>query len=91
MLAVETAVLMLGDLDEMARDWFGLPESERASWSLDWSNEMSGLERAAEEAAAGTLTPAQERELRALLQRIANAHPILDHMNLYAPSASTTG
>src|SRR5215207_5605987 len=56
--ALETATLMVSDLEEIAREWEGLSDGERASWSLDWSNEMSGLERAVREAGAGTLIPA---------------------------------
>ena len=88
--ALETATLMVSDLEEIAREWEGLSDGERASWSLDWSNEMSGLERAAEWAVEGTLTTVQDRKLRALLQRIADARPILDRLNLYAPSGSAT-
>jgi hypothetical protein len=55
--ALGTAALMVLDLEEVAREWEGLSDGERASWSLDWGNEMSGLERAALEAAARTLIP----------------------------------
>jgi hypothetical protein len=83
---VETTALMLADLDEVAREWDGLTDGERVSWSLDWSNEMSGLERAAAEVQAGILTPAQEQMFRALARRLVKARQLLADLGLYLPT-----
>jgi hypothetical protein len=88
MAAVENAALMLADLEGIAREWDRLPEGERVSWSLDWSNEMSGLERVATDALSGLLTPSQERAYRALVQRLAKARPLLMTLGLYLPDVS---
>lgn len=85
MAAVETATLMADDLEEIAHEWDRLPEGERVSWSLDWSNEMSGLERVATEVTSGLLQPPQERTYRDLLARLARSRSLLDRLGLYAP------
>jgi hypothetical protein len=86
MAAVETAALMLADLEQVAREWDRLPDGERTSWSLDWSNEMSGLERAAAEFEQGVLSPAQEIAFRDLLRQLTKVRQVLADLELYSPT-----
>jgi hypothetical protein len=85
MIDLKTIALMLVDLPEVANEWAKLGEGERVSWSLDWSNEMSGLQCLAEYAREGLLTPGQEARLRDLLVELKAALPIVRRLNLYAP------
>lgn len=86
MAAVETAALMLADLEQVAREWDRLPDGERVSWSLDWSNEMSGLEHVVAEVESGILTPAQEQAFRDVVRQLVKARRLLADLELYSPT-----
>jgi len=85
MAAVENAALMLADLQDIARGWDDLPDGERVSWSLDWSNEMSGLEHVATDVRSGILTPSQKQAYQTVIRRLAKARPVLMALGLYVP------
>ena len=51
MSALNTIDLMLNDLQDAAAEWDRLGDEERTAWSIDWSNEMSALERLGQQAA----------------------------------------
>jgi hypothetical protein len=87
--ALETASLMLADLDEIAGEWESLAEHERVSWSLDWSNEMSGLEHIAGEFASGSVSPSHERSYLSIMSRLAAARPTAERLGLYLPAIAT--
>ena len=80
-----TAELMLGDLPEIAVEWESLAEGERAAWSIDWDNEMAGLEQLSRLAACGELTPDLYSRYRHVLGAINEAAPILNRLNLSPP------
>ena len=86
LMSLRTIELMVGDLPEVAAEWDDLPIDERMSWSLDWSSEMSALERLARAAADGTLPPEAVGRYRDLLRRVHAALPTLRRLNLYQPS-----
>ena len=84
--SLKTVELMLGDLLDVAAEWESLNAGEREGWSLDWSNEMSGLERLARDTGEGLLTPTQEERYHALLARIEQVVPTIERLGLYRPS-----
>jgi hypothetical protein len=86
MKTLETVGLMLGDLPDVAAEWEGLSEGERAGWSLDWSNEMSKLESLAQDDSSHMLTAAQQASYRSILQSLREATPTLERLGLYRPS-----
>ena len=86
MNVLETVTLMLHDLEEIAREWDRISESERVTWSTDWSNEMSGLERVSQHLAEGLLDETHSRRYREIIRRLADARPLLSHIGLYQPS-----
>ncbi len=86
MKAIETIGLMLGDLPEVADEWDRLGDGERMGWSLDWSNEMSKLERLAQYASEGGLDAAQQASYRRLLQILRETLSTVERLDLYRPS-----
>jgi hypothetical protein len=84
-LKLEIIALMLGELDDVAREWEHLSDGERVAWSMDWSNEMSGLERLTEYAVSGVLAPAQEERYRALFLRYRKLQAVVARLGLYQP------
>ncbi len=85
-LNLETIGLMLGDLPEISAEGGDLSSDERISWSLDWSNEMAGLDLLAGYAADGLLTEHQCGRLRDLRRKLEAAQPIIQRLGLQAPS-----
>lgn len=79
------ANLMLGDLPEVAAEWAHLPAVERASWSMDWGNQMAALSRLTTTDAAGLLTAEQQTHLHGLLKRLALALPVIVRLGLRHP------
>lgn len=84
-ISLKTIRLMLGDLAEVAAEWDCLDGGEQESWSLDWSNEMSGLERLARQAGAGLLTPSQYVRYQELLRKLREGLPLVQRLGLYRP------
>jgi hypothetical protein len=85
MSVIETAMLMLRDLPEIATEWEQLDEGERIAWSLDWSNEMAGLERVNRELHSGLLVgPVLDRYLE-IEARLVRDRPTLERLSLYVP------
>jgi hypothetical protein len=83
--ALRTVELMLGDLPEVAAEWEQLDGGEREGWSLDWSNEMSGLKRLGRYASDGVLTAEQMASYRRVLRMLIDAQPTIERLNLYLP------
>ena len=83
--SLETAELMLADLPGVADEWEQLDDGERTGWSLDWGNEMSGLKRIARYASEGLLQAEQQERYRRLLQKLNDALPIIDRLDLRRP------
>ena len=80
-----TTELMLGDLLDIAAEWESLAEGERVAWSIEWDNEMAGLEQISRLAACGELAPDLYSRYRRVLTEIYEAAPILDRLNLASP------
>jgi hypothetical protein len=78
--------LTLADLPGIADEWGQIGEGERVSWSMDWSNEMSGLEHLARLATEGVLTDDQLARYREIVRTLAQALPIVERLDLYRPS-----
>ena len=88
---LKTAELMLADLSEVAAEWDQLGEGERVSWSIDWGNEMSGVEALAQYAAHGLLTTEQYGRYTILLQQLREALPTITRLELYVPPVVAEG
>ena len=88
MIILDSLELTVGDLTEVADEWDDLADGERVSWSIDWSNEMSGLQSLARYAAENALTADQQARYRDLLRRLAGALPIIERLDLYRPPVS---
>ncbi len=86
-IRLDTTELMLDDFPEVAAEWEQLPEGERAAWSIDWGNEMAGLEQLSRFAACGALTSDLYLRYRQLLAALNDAAPILDRLNLSSPES----
>lgn len=82
---LEIIGLQLADLPEVANEWADLPEPERLSWALDWSNDMSKLEHLGHYAAQGLLTIEQQERYRQLAQQVREVFPLLERLTLYRP------
>jgi hypothetical protein len=82
---LETIEPMLDDLPEVADQWAHLNEGEQASWSLDWSSEMSKLEHLAQYASQGLLSADQRKHYRQLVQTVKLRLPVIRRLNLYEP------
>ena len=87
LVRLSTTELMLGDLPEVAAEWDSLAEGERASWSIEWDNEMAGLAQLSQMAACGVLTPDLYSRFRQLLAALNDVAPILDRLNLSSPES----
>ena len=83
---LESIALMLADVPEVAGEWDQISADERLSGSLDWGNEMSRLDDLARAAAAGTLSPAECKQYRALRRDVEAALPTVDRLGLRRPS-----
>ena len=88
---LETIQSMLSDLPEVANEWAQLNEGEQASWSLDWSSEMSKLEILAKYASRGLLSADQRAHFQGLLHTLNLRLPIIRRLNLYQPMISRGG
>lgn len=83
---LRTVELMVEDLASVAGEWDQLSPDERMSWSLDWSNEMSALERVTRAGADGHPPAAAVARYRRLVRKIGDALPILARLDLYRPA-----
>jgi hypothetical protein len=83
---LNTVELMLGDLSDVVAEWEQLPEGERVAWSIDWDNEMAGLERLSRYAACGVLTADQYTRYRRLLLELGEVAPVILRLQLKWPS-----
>ena len=85
-LFLESVLLMLGDLPEIAEEWSELHEGERVSWSLDWDQAMgTNLRFLNVQYHAGTMTEQQCARYRELLRRLKEHWPIIQRLGLYPP------
>ncbi len=77
-----TIEMMLNDLPEVANEWAQLNEREQASWSLDWSSEMSKVEHLAQYASQGLLSADPRKHYRPLVQAVKLSLPVIRRLNL---------
>lgn len=76
---------MTEEIPETAAEWPNLADGERASFGLEWDNDMAGVEGLIREYYTGDLTPEQEGALYALLRRLQEVGPLLDGMGIRRP------
>jgi len=91
---LENIDLILRDLPDVAADWEQIDDGERVAWSIDWSNEMSALERLTREAAAGLLTVEQQQCLDIVVAKYRSSqmsHPLTLRRNPGMPVTLLTG
>lgn len=78
--------LMLSDLPAVAEEWDELSEAERASWSLDWDQEMGALPVVLVPAYRdGRMTDTQAANYRELWLRLGAGLPTIRRLNLWRP------
>ena len=86
MSALNTIELMLNDLQDVAAEWDRLGDEERTAWSIDWSNEMSALERLGQQAAEGVLADEQVRRYDHIIRRLNDVCALIKRLGLYQPT-----
>jgi hypothetical protein len=83
---LNSLTLMLDDLPAVAEEWNELGEAERASWSLDWDQEMGALQtllvRSFDE---GHMDGDEGARYRALWGQISAALPAIRQLGLSCP------
>ncbi len=72
-------------IPELAAEWAGLPDGERASWSHTWDNDMGAVENLILAYRRGELTTEQERDLRDLVRRLGDLSAKIAAMGLWLP------
>src|SRR5215210_4110555 len=72
-------------IPELAAEWAGLPNGERASWSHTWDNDMGAVENLILAYRRGELTTEQERDLRDLVRRLGDLSAKIAAMDLWLP------
>ena len=72
-------------IPELAAEWAGLPDGERASWSHAWDNDMGAVENLILAYRRGELTAERERELRELVRCLGELSAVIAAMGLWLP------
>jgi len=83
--SLRTLELMVADLLAVAAEWPSLSVGERESWSLDWGNEIAGLERLAAWAAEDALDAAARARYQQVRYRLRDLLPQIDALELRRP------
>jgi hypothetical protein len=85
-IGLDSIGLALDDLADIAREWETLEDGERASWSLDWDHLMGTyLRLIAKASRLGLLNDDQQHRYDLLRDRLAQASPIIERLQLYPP------
>jgi hypothetical protein len=92
-IALQVIEGTLDELPEIAEEWTALEataagRAERASWSLEWAHMV--LDRLAElddYSRAGMMVAEQDRRYRRLLERLDEALPTIERLNLCKPAS----
>lgn len=79
------AEAIVEDLPEVAEEWDGLGVDGQMSFSLEWSNEMSGLARLSEYSSRGQLTGKQQERYAKLRGKLKEIFPLVEKLDLYRP------
>lgn len=88
-LELNTLSLMLGDLPQVAEEWDTLSSGSRASWSHDWDQQMGTLKIVLERAYRdGAMTRDEQGRYTDLLQKLDDALPIIECLDLMRPTVS---
>lgn len=74
-------------LPEMAADWDGLADAERASWSLSWDQAIGEMEWLDAQRAAGTLSDDQVERLRSAVRDLEQRRPMVQRLGLALPGS----
>jgi hypothetical protein len=85
-LSLQSIEAMVGDLDQIIAEWQQLSEGERVSWSLDWDNEMAGLEHVSAYASLGALSDKQYQQFRSIVNLLASHRTELLQSGLALPA-----
>ncbi len=73
-------------LPELAARWPELPEIDRTSWELEWSELMAHLAEVDSAYRAGMMTVRQQERYADVLKRLQAVLPTLDVLDLERPS-----
>jgi hypothetical protein len=84
-LRLRNVRLDLEAIPELAAEWAGLPDGERASWSHTWDNDMGAVENLILAYRRGELTTEQACDLRDLVQRLGDLSAKIAAMGLWLP------
>lgn len=83
---LNSLALMLDDLPAVVEEWNELSAAERASWSLDWDQEMGALQTLlARSFDEGRMARAEAARYRALWAKICAALPAIQRLGLSCP------
>jgi hypothetical protein len=78
---------MIADLPAVSDEWDQMDDMERASWSLDWDQQMyTNLGMLDDYCRSQEMTVEQQQQYRALLRELKIALPILDRLQLCRPT-----
>jgi hypothetical protein len=78
----------LEGLPELRARWDSLPLSERDYESLEWTQYVAWLDWLDGQACTGTMTPGEQAAYTALLDRVRQALPLIEEMDLLRPTVS---
>jgi hypothetical protein len=84
-LRLRNVRLDLEAIPELAAEWAGLTDGERASWSHTWDNDMGAVENLIFACRRGELTTEHERDLRELVRRLGELSAKIAAMGLWLP------
>jgi hypothetical protein len=84
-ITLRSVGLMLEDIHERAPDWDQRPEDERADFHLEWEGLVGRLHGAIEDDRDGTLTPEQQKRLRALARELVQSRGVIQRIGLDYP------
>jgi len=87
MMYLETIELMLHDLPEVTAECDSLSAGEQTGWSMDWGNEMSGLQALSRWVSEGALEPKQVKRYKRILAGLRDVIHLVDRLALRRPPA----
>jgi hypothetical protein len=73
------------ELAATAAEWDTIADGERASFGLEWGNDIGAIHNLMADYNRGYLTAAQEAGLFALLRQLRRLRPTVERLGLYYP------
>lgn len=76
---------MLDALPNFAAGWAAMSDGERASFGMEWDNDMGTIAQFLADHHRGYLTPEQEARLAEVLRRLRQGRALLEGLGLHYP------